>query len=83
MPPDLTTHSLLILKDMWPLEWAWRYTWPADKGPNDYIPNPPLTDLSKYYDRGLRMGNLAYQLSNSFGGGLLDPATPLSWQVYR
>jgi len=76
MPPDLTTHSLLILKDMWPLEWAWRYTWPADKGPNDYIPNPPLTDLSKYYDRGLRMGNLAYQLSNSFGGGLLDPATP-------
>jgi membrane dipeptidase len=23
------------------------------------------------------MGNLAYQLSNSFGGGLLDPTTPL------
>jgi hypothetical protein len=24
------------------------------------------------------MGNLAYQLSNSFGGRLLDPATPVS-----
>ena len=24
------------------------------------------------------MGNLSYQLSNSFGGGLLDPTTPLS-----
>jgi hypothetical protein len=24
------------------------------------------------------MGNLAYQLSNSFGGRLLDPTTPLS-----
>jgi membrane dipeptidase len=37
-----------------------------------------VTDLSKYYDRGLRMANFAYQLSNSFGGGLLDPTTPLS-----
>ena len=47
-------------------------------GPNNYIQSPPVTDLSKYYDRGLRIGNLAYQLSNSFGGGLLDPTTPLS-----
>jgi membrane dipeptidase len=66
------------VQEMWPLEWAWRWKWPADKGPNDYVPDPPVTDLSKYYDRGLRMGNLAYQLSNSFGGGLLDPTTPLS-----
>ena len=66
------------VQDMWPLEWSWKYSWPEDKGPNDYVPNPPVTDLSKYYDRGLRMGNLAYQLSNSFGGGLLDPTTPLS-----
>jgi membrane dipeptidase len=66
------------VQDMWPLEWAWRYTWPEDRGPNNYIPNPPVTDLSKYYDRGLRMGNLAYQLSNSLGGGLLDRTTPLS-----
>jgi membrane dipeptidase len=66
------------VQDMWPLEWAWRWTWPAGTGPNNYVPNPPVTDLSKYYDRGLRIGNLAYQLSNSFGGGLLDPTTPLS-----
>jgi microsomal dipeptidase-like Zn-dependent dipeptidase len=59
------------VQDMWPLEWAWRWKWPADKGPNNYIPNPPVTDVSKYYDRGLRMGNLAYQLSNSFGGAYL------------
>ena len=69
---------VVAVQDMWPLEWAWKYKWPADKGANDYLPNPPVTDLSKYYDRGLRMGNLAYQLSNSFGGGLLDPTTPLS-----
>ena len=55
-----------------------KYAWSADEGPNNYVPNPPVTDLSKYYDRGLRIGNLAYQLSNSFGGGLLDPMTPLS-----
>jgi membrane dipeptidase len=65
-------------QDMWPLEWQWRWRWPANRGPNNYFPDPPMTDLSKYYDRGLLMGNLAYQLSNSFGGGLLDPTTPLS-----
>ena len=37
-----------------------------------------MTDLSAYYDMGLRIGNLAYHLSTSFGGGLLDPTTPLS-----
>ena len=69
---------VVATQDMWPLEWSWKYTWPADAGPNNYILDPPVTDLSKYYDRGLRMGNFAYQLSNSFGGGLLDPTTPLS-----
>jgi hypothetical protein len=33
------------VQDMWPLEWAWQYKWPADKGPNNYLPNPPMTDL--------------------------------------
>ena len=66
------------VQDMWPLEWAWKYKWPADKGRNDYVPKPPVTDLSRYHDRGLRIGNLSYQLSTSFGGGLLDPTTPLS-----
>jgi membrane dipeptidase len=72
------------VQDMWPLEWAWRWIWKnaqgtvINAGPNDYTPTTPVTDLSKYYDRGLRIGNLSYQLSTSFGGGLLDPTTPLS-----
>src|SRR5690242_11137497 len=32
------------VQDMWPLEWAWRWTWPANTGPNNYIPDPPMTD---------------------------------------
>jgi hypothetical protein len=54
------------------------WKWPANQGPNDWTQSTPETDLSKYYDRGLRIGNLSYQLSTSFGGGLLDPTTPLS-----
>jgi membrane dipeptidase len=50
---------------------------PADN-PNDWSPNPPNTQLSAYYDKGLRIANLAYNLSNFFGGGCLDPTTPLS-----
>jgi hypothetical protein len=56
------------VQDMWPLEWAWRWTWPADKGRNDYVQSTPVTDLSGYHDKGLRIGNLSYQLSTSFGG---------------
>ena len=63
-------------QEMWPLEWQWESA--ADAGPNNYLASQPVTDLCKYYDRGLRIGNLAYQLSNSFGGGILDPTTPLS-----
>ena len=50
---------------------------PADNR-NDWSPNPPITQLSAYYDKGLRIANLAYNLSNFFGGGCLDPTTPLS-----
>jgi len=46
--------------------------------PNNWSPNPPTTQLSAYYDKGLRIANLAYNLSNFFGGGCLDPTTPLS-----
>ncbi|MBV8771875.1 MAG: membrane dipeptidase [Deltaproteobacteria bacterium] len=45
---------------------------------NDWLDNPPKTQLSKYYERGLRIANLAYNFSNFFGGGCLDPTTPLS-----
>src|SRR5271168_4796265 len=31
---------------------------------------PPKTKLREYYELGLRTANLAYQLSNQFGGGL-------------
>ena len=41
---------------------------------------PPRTKLQYYYDRGLRTANLCYNLSNSFGGGCLDPTVPLTRQ---
>jgi hypothetical protein len=34
---------------------------------------PPRTKLREYYELGLRTANLTYQLSNQFGGGMLDP----------
>ena len=46
--------------------------------PNDWIANPPVTDLGVSYEKGLRMANLAYNTSNFFGGGGLDPSTPIS-----
>lgn len=64
------------VQDMYPLEPEWQ----ADRSnpPNDWLVNPPITKLSDYYDRGLRIANLAYNFSNFFGGGALDPTTPLS-----
>ena len=38
--------------------------------------NPPKTKLREYYELGLRTANLTYQLSNQFGGGMLDPDGP-------
>lgn len=40
--------------------------------------NPPRTKLREYYELGLRTANLTYQLSNQFGGGMLDPTAPLT-----
>jgi len=45
---------------------------------NDWSVNPPTTTLPHYYEKGLRIANLAYNLSNSLGGGCLDPTTPLN-----
>jgi membrane dipeptidase len=64
------------VQDLFPLEPAWQ--WQNKKPPNDWGVNPPTTDLSNYYDRGLRIANLSYNLSSFFGGGCLDPTTPLS-----
>ncbi len=63
------------VQDCYPLEPEWRE---LDKYPNDWSVFPPKTQLPAYYDRGLRIGNLAYNFSNFFGGGALDPTTPLS-----
>jgi membrane dipeptidase len=41
---------------------------------------PPKTKLREYYELGLRTANLAYQISNQFGGGLLDPEARLTSQ---
>ena len=38
------------------------------------------TKLREYYELGLRVANLSYNLSNSFGGGLLDLRVPLTTQ---
>ena len=64
------------VQDLYPLEPEWQ----ADRNPppNNWDVNPPITQLSNYYDRGLRIANLAYNLSSFFGGGCLDPTTPLS-----
>lgn len=40
--------------------------------------NPPKTRLREFYELGLRTANLTYQLSNQFGGGMLDPTVPLT-----
>jgi membrane dipeptidase len=48
------------------------------KRPNNWDIKPPITQLSNYYDKGLRIANLAYNLPNFFGGGCLDARTPLS-----
>ena len=41
---------------------------------------PPQTKLREYYELGLRTANLTYQLSNQFGGGMLDPGARLTTQ---
>ena len=41
---------------------------------------PPQTKLREYYELGLRTANLTYQLSNQFGGGMLDPEARLTTQ---
>lgn len=48
---------------------------------NDWrFSRPPRTKLREYYELGLRTANLCYQLSNQFGGGLLDPEARLTSQ---
>jgi membrane dipeptidase len=64
------------VQDLYPLEPEWQGD--RDNPPNNWAVNPPVTQLPNYYQRGLRIANLAYNFSNFFGGGDLDPTTPLS-----
>jgi membrane dipeptidase len=63
-------------QDLIPVQQEWRKR--DGSFPNNWAVNPPITTLSDYYERGLRIANLAYNLSTFFGGGCLDPTTPLS-----
>ncbi len=69
-------------QDMYPLDASWQEGIvrdnPLQSGGNNWLVDPPQTQLSNYYESGLRIANLAYNLSNFFGGGCLDPTTPLS-----
>jgi membrane dipeptidase len=70
-------------QDMYPLDPSWKEGIvrdnPVPVGGNNWLVKPPQTQLSYYYGRGLRIANLAYNFSNFFGGGCLDPTTPLSY----
>jgi membrane dipeptidase len=41
---------------------------------------PPLTNLRAFYELGLRVAGLQYNIANQFGGGCLDPTVPLTIQ---
>jgi membrane dipeptidase len=65
-------------QDLYPLELIWNNEKDLSRPANNWYVSPPQTQLSEYYERGLRIANLAYQFANFFGGGDLDPTTPLS-----
>ena len=69
-------------QDLYTLDASWQdgivESNPVANFGNNWLVNPPQTQISYYYGRGLRIANLAYNLSNFFGGGCLDPTTPLS-----
>jgi membrane dipeptidase len=41
---------------------------------------PPLSNLRAWYELGLRVACLQYNMANQFGGGCLDPTVPLTIQ---
>jgi membrane dipeptidase len=41
---------------------------------------PPLTNLRAWYELGLRVAGLQYNMANQFGGGCLDPTVALTIQ---
>ena len=47
-------------------------------GTNDWWGDPPRTELRAYYEMGLRVCGVAYQIANIFGGGAIDGHMGLS-----
>ena len=47
-------------------------------GPNDWWGEPTRTELRAYYELGLRVCGIAYQIANVFGGGATDGHVGLS-----
>ncbi len=48
------------------------------EGPNDWWSAESHTELRGYYEMGLRICGIAYQIANAFGGGGIDAHVPLS-----
>ena len=48
------------------------------EGDNDWWGDPPMTNLRAYYELGLRISGIAYQVANIFGGGAIDGHMGLS-----
>jgi membrane dipeptidase len=47
-------------------------------GRSDWWSDPPRSELRGYYEMGLRIAGIAYQITNAFGGGGLDPQVGLT-----
>jgi membrane dipeptidase len=41
-------------------------------GPNNWWSDPPRTELRAFYELGLRIAGIAYQIANTLGGGAID-----------
>lgn len=47
-------------------------------GDNDWWSATPRTEMRAYYELGLRISGIAYQIGNVFGGGAIDAEVPLT-----
>jgi membrane dipeptidase len=57
------------------LMFGWQGSMPLSglrNGDNDWWSEKPRTELRAYYELGLRIVGIAYQITNAFGGGAID-----------
>jgi len=57
---------------------GWQSAEPLVDEPDEWFRNPPRLHLRAYYELGLRVCGIAYNLANVFGGGCLDPQVGLT-----